>query len=109
MQWLFLNLSLGPLILVVAFLFKRFPPKKINHLYGYRTPRSMKSQEAWDLANAYSSNLLLIVSGLTCVVQVVLWSLMLPEQAILWTCGFLVAGVIAVIPLTEIHLKKNGC
>ncbi len=30
------------------------PPKKINQMAGYRTGRSMKSQEAWDFANKYS-------------------------------------------------------
>lgn len=32
-----------------------FPPKKINHLYGYRTTASMKSQEVWDFAQRLSS------------------------------------------------------
>ncbi len=31
------------------------PPKKINPLYGYRTPRSMKSQKHWDFAQRYSA------------------------------------------------------
>jgi uncharacterized membrane protein len=108
MTILVLNLMLGPLILVLAVLFKRFPPKKINHIYGYRTPRSMKSQEAWDCANRYSSNALVVIATLICLVQVGLWSLLPPNDAILWTTGVLVAGVIAVIPLTEVHLKKNG-
>jgi len=108
MESLLLNLMLGPFILVLAFLFKRFPPKKINHLYGYRTPRSMKSQEAWDCANQYSSNTFVGIAGLICIVQVVLWSLLPPGDAVLWTTGFLVVGVIFVIPLTEIHLKKKG-
>ncbi len=30
------------------------PPQKINQKAGYRTNRSMKSQEAWDFANKYS-------------------------------------------------------
>ncbi len=30
------------------------PPQKINQMAGYRTNRSMKSQEAWDFANKYS-------------------------------------------------------
>ncbi|MBX2967771.1 MAG: SdpI family protein [Cyclobacteriaceae bacterium] len=108
MTILALNLMLGPLILVLAFLYKRFPPKKINHIYGYRTPRSMKSQEAWDCANRYSSNALVVMAVLICFVQAVLWSLLPPNDAILWTTGVLVVGVIAVIPLTEVHLKKSG-
>ena len=108
MKILVLNLMLGPLILVLAVLFKRFPAKKINHIYGYRTPRSMKSQEAWDCANRYSSNAFVIIAALICLVQVVLWSLLPPNDAILWITGVLVVGVIAVIPLTEWHLRKKG-
>lgn len=108
MTILVLNLMLGPLLLVLAFLYKRFPPKRINHIYGYRTPRSMKNQEAWDCANLYSSNAFVVMSALICFVQVILWSLLPPYDAILWASGALVAGVIAVIPLTEAHLKKNG-
>lgn len=108
MKILVLNLMLGPLMLVLAVLFKRFPAKKINHIYGYRTPRSMKSQEAWDCANRYSSNAFVIIAALICLVQIVLWSLLPPNDAILWITGVLVAGVIAVIPLTEWHLRKKG-
>jgi uncharacterized membrane protein len=108
MKILVLNLMLGPLIFVLAVLFKRFPAKKINHIYGYHTPRSMKSQEAWDCANRYSSNAFVIIAALICLVQVVLWSLLPPNDAIMWITGVLVAGVIAVIPLTEWHLRKKG-
>ena len=34
---------------------QKFPPKKINHFYGYRTRKSMRDQESWDFAQAYSS------------------------------------------------------
>jgi len=40
-----------------------FAPKKINSLYGYRTPGSMKTDERWHFAQKYSA-LKLIVSGL---------------------------------------------
>jgi len=38
---------------------KIWPPKKINHLYGYRSPQSMKNQHNWDIANKYSADLLM--------------------------------------------------
>ncbi|MFN7013015.1 MAG: SdpI family protein [Bacteroidia bacterium] len=37
-----------------------FPPKKINSLYGYRTSRSMKSIEAWVVANRFSSKVMIV-------------------------------------------------
>lgn len=33
----------------------RYPPKKINDFYGYRTNRSKKSQEHWDFAQIESA------------------------------------------------------
>ncbi|MAN27097.1 MULTISPECIES: SdpI family protein [Mesonia] len=48
----------GMIFFVVGLLLLFFPPKKINSLYGYRTPNSMKSQERWDFSQKYSSNLM---------------------------------------------------
>ena len=45
----------GLIFLLAGFIQQRFPPKKINHLYGYRTSNSMKSQESWDFAQEYSA------------------------------------------------------
>lgn len=38
-----------------------FPPKKINSLYGYRTPRSMKNIEVWNFAQKLSSKILILI------------------------------------------------
>ena len=49
-------LVLGGLIFfVAAWIQAKYPPKKINHFYGYRTNTSMKSQEVWDFAQQYSA------------------------------------------------------
>lgn len=46
----------GGLIFIIAgFIMHKFPPKKINSLYGYRTTSSMENQEKWDFAQNYSS------------------------------------------------------
>ena len=45
----------GILFLVLGFYYLKKPPKKINHLYGYRTRRSMANQEIWDFANHQSA------------------------------------------------------
>ncbi len=57
---LFPPLTLLYFLLAVVFLIGaqitlRYPPKKINSLYGYRTKNSMKSQQHWDFAQRYSS------------------------------------------------------
>jgi uncharacterized membrane protein len=55
-----LNYINALILLVVGVVFWTYPPKKINGLYGYRTTRSRKSQEAWDFAQRYSAKLLTI-------------------------------------------------
>jgi len=59
MNWLdpfFVTLGLSGLcFLFVGWLTNRKPPANINHLYGYRTPASMASQERWDFAQRVAS------------------------------------------------------
>lgn len=40
-----------------GWMFLKHPPKKVNGFYGYRTPRSAKSPEAWAFAQAYCGKL----------------------------------------------------
>ena len=47
--------SVGIIFMLAGFLMLKFPPKKINGLYGYRTSSSMKNQERWDFSQKYSS------------------------------------------------------
>lgn len=45
----------GLIFLLAGYFSLRFPPKKINGIYGYRTPNSMKNQERWDFAQKFAS------------------------------------------------------
>ena len=45
----------GGIFYLVALVLSKFPPKKINYFYGYRTKASMKSQESWNFAQNYTS------------------------------------------------------
>ena len=55
----FIPLLHGILLITVGYLFKAFPPKKINHVYGYRTSASRNSQRAWDHAQLFSAKSLI--------------------------------------------------
>ena len=43
------------IVTLIFIVFRMFPPKKVNALYGYRTKRSMKNQINWDFAQKTSS------------------------------------------------------
>lgn len=68
---LFLTMALcGAIFILIGFLTKRYPPKKINHLYGYRTAKSMQSQERWDYAQTHSAREMIRVGLIMCLLAV---------------------------------------
>lgn len=63
-QLLLVPLLAGASFIIGGIVMKTFPPKKINGLYGYRTPNSMQSQEKWEFAQIYSSKELIKFGGI---------------------------------------------
>ncbi len=58
----FLNITAttGGIFFAAGLFMLRFPPKKINFLYGYRTNASMRNQERWDFAQKYAAKEMMI-------------------------------------------------
>ena len=52
----------GGIFYLVALVLSKFPPKKINYFYGYRTKASMKSQESWNFSQNYTSKKMKYIS-----------------------------------------------
>ena len=102
-----LYLLLGPLLLVISLIFRIYLPKEINHYYGYRTRSSMTSKEMWRLANEYSSRLLVMVALGLNLIQAVLFFTIERNSAFLIVSAFMVLGVLLIIPLTEVYLRKK--
>jgi len=102
----FLNLLIGPLMLMISLIFFYFPPKKINFIYGHRTSISMKNQDTWKEANKRSTHMMLIVSALTCIFQLIgIVFNINQETTILYSTVFLVAGLIIGVIMIEKKLK----
>ena len=101
------HLLIGPLILLITYIYAKYPPKNINDLYGYRTKRSMRNQDCWDFANRYSIRLMWKISFITCVVQALGVILLNEEVALLTATIVLVTTLIYSIYLTEKALKKT--
>jgi uncharacterized membrane protein len=53
------------LLFLISVLFWKFPPKKINSIYGYKTPKAMQNQQIWDFANITFNKSLLIYAGIS--------------------------------------------
>ena len=96
----------GIFFLLLGMLVTRFPPKSLNHFYGYRTPRSMRSQDAWAEANQYAPALMIrlgtgsIIFGVGC-------SVLVPYRAIaLVMGGATLTTVVILLVSTERRLNK---
>lgn len=107
--YFFFSLFLPLILFLIGRSWKKHPPKEINSFYGYRTTRSMASQEAWDFAHHYSGKVfftcgavLLLLSPLAVIlggsqITTVFMALM----------GLQLLCLAGTIPLTEAALRKN--
>ncbi|RYJ44405.1 SdpI family protein [Flavobacterium beibuense] len=98
----------GIIFIIVGGIMIFFPPKKINHLYGYRTSSSMSSQERWDFAQRHSA-LLLIKGGAFMTVMGIAISLLPVSKStdILLSTPTLLAMVFLLFFKTERALRKR--
>lgn len=99
-------LIVGVLLTVIALLTKRYPPKKINHIYGYRTRRSMKNQRNWDFANQYSADLMLYVGLMSLGIGIVAYYILSETAGLLTALLLPCVLLILIIPMTEKKLKE---
>ena len=104
-QELLIGIGYCLFMLGVGFILLKFPPKEINHLYGYRTTRSMKSKEVWEASNKFAAQALIKIS---------LWSLLFPifSYLVFPKYGILISIIgntillLATLPMTENFIKK---
>lgn len=68
-------LIVGLLFIVLGIIMRKYPPKHINYMYGYRTKSAMKSQQHWDFAQSYSTKQIILAGVLLCVLQPILFSI----------------------------------
>ena len=103
-----------PLLMVgFGLLLMKNPPKKINSVYGYRTRRSVKSQETWDFAHYYFGKLWLVCGLVSIPISLIPICLVLGKsEQVISVAGLIVLGIqtlllLVTILLTERALKKN--
>jgi len=93
--------------------FQKKPPKEINSLFGYRTARSMRSQEAWNFAHTYSGRFWYRAGWPTAAVSAVWMVLLFGKEidAVGASANVLeliqLVPFLAVIPATERALKRE--
>ncbi len=103
-----------PLMMVgFGLLLMKNPPKKINSYYGYRTRRSVRSQETWDFAHYFFGKLWLVCGLVSLPISLVPLCLVLGKsEQVISVAGLIVLGIqtlllLVTILLTERALMKN--
>lgn len=102
------HIIVGTVLLFASCMMKIWPPKKINYLYGYRTPRSMKNQLNWDIANQYGADLMMWAGISTLGVLMLGYLLMGSYTSLLISLGYYLVFIFVSIFLVEKRLKKEG-
>jgi uncharacterized membrane protein len=105
-EFVVLNTVTALVLFLLSLVFRKYRPKNINGLYGYRTGRSMKSQQAWDFAQDYSSALMVkLCTGYF------IWQLVLTLVGVLfladYTDAVAIAGNLIIVPLLLVMIVKT--
>lgn len=94
------------LMLVIGIIFQKHAPKEINGFLGYRTRRSMQSQEAWDYANKRMGEIWLALGVILLVVSIPLTLLFAENGLTIAMIAQVVALIVSIIPV-EVELKAK--
>lgn len=93
--------------LLAALLMKYAKADEPNKMMGYRTKRSMRSQEAWDFANTYSGDVMQWAALAALTLQIFSYFVFeAVTSIIIATCG-ITASVLFVVVLTEVKLHQK--
>lgn len=114
--WLFMlatDLLIPGCMLYFGWRFQKNPPKTINSGYGYRSTRSMESQEAWDFAQVYSGRFWFRAGRPTLAVSLAWmlfllgWDIGTVGTSVMALTGLQLLPFLAVIPATERALRRK--
>ena len=101
------HLILAVMYLGITLIFRVKQPQSINYFYGYRTNFAMKNPGTWREANIFSSNLMFKSAIAFLVFEIFSYTLIGGKDSITVSTIFLTVISVAVIPFTEIHLRKK--
>jgi uncharacterized membrane protein len=98
----------GPVFFIAGFLLRRYPPRHINWLLGYRTHRAMRSQAHWDFAQRYAGRELMIW-GAVYMATSLLGAFFFPHEGAGVLISILLLLIFSIIPIvrTESRLKQE--
>ena len=84
----------GFVFIMGGWILRKYPPKTINHWYGYRTPASKMNQQRWDFAQKYSAGCAIETGLILILIGFMGTFIEVPEEKSVWLA--LVTTVFAV-------------
>lgn len=98
----------GAIFMFIGLLMLKFPPKKINWYYGYRTSNSMKDQKRWDFAQIYSAKEIIKLGGLLMLSSLIgIFYKFNEHVAIIIGVGLMLTMVVILLYRVERAINKN--
>ncbi|PQJ77157.1 SdpI family protein [Polaribacter glomeratus] len=99
-------LTTNGLLFLLSIIFWKFPPKKINRIYGYRTFKAMLNEEIWVFANTTFNKNFLIYAGISFLAALILATISVQELT--WQPMILVMlSLLVSVIKTERALSDN--
>jgi uncharacterized membrane protein len=93
------------ILIVMGLIFKIFPPKKINSIYGYRTVTSMKNKNSWDIAQRIGAISIILTGIINGLVGLILIILNMSND--IFELTFFLLTVVIMLIIDEIKLRKG--
>lgn len=93
----------GLVFVIMSMVARRFPPKGINAVYGYRTKRSMSSKKSWIFAQEYSNTLMNRYGCMLIILGVAGYF-----TSFSTTLSLILSGIMIVFYTVAIMLKTEG-
>lgn len=105
MEWL--NIMLIPVIILLCGLYLKYKtPNRINGFIGYRTKRSMESENNWLFANKECGRYYIIISIILIIFTAIAYYIFRIDGYVAIVVIQLI-GIMTPIPIIEIKLKKR--
>ncbi|GGH47766.1 hypothetical protein IA57_00350 [Mangrovimonas yunxiaonensis] len=100
--------SSGLVFIAVGLIMLKFPPKKINGIYGYKTASAMKTQKHWDFAQKYAAKEMIKLGAVLSLLGGLGLTYFPTEKIALFLgMGLLIAMVVTLFIRVEIAIKKT--
>lgn len=99
------------LLLGLSGYYKKYPPKKINQFYGFRTRKTMANQEIWDAANKRNAQDLWKFALYLTIFSIMLIVFRVPYAVFIHLGAMLIGLAIAIhasIRYIDKHFDKKG-